>query len=46
MRQFADGKVDIFDPRANMHAHTYHMTLLGISALYITTDKQITKKSF
>lgn len=39
MQQFADGEVDIYDLRANMHAHTYHMTLLGVAALFNATGK-------
>ena len=41
MQQFANGEVDLFDLRPNMHAHTFHMTLLGIAALYHATGKEI-----
>jgi len=41
MQRFANGDVDVFDLRANMHAHTFHMTLLGIAALYNATGKEI-----
>ena len=41
MQQFANGEVDIFELRPNMHAHTYHMTLLGIAALFNATGKEI-----
>lgn len=40
MREFAAGTKDVYDLRKNMHAHTYHMTLLGIAALYNATGKQ------
>ncbi|MEZ4830801.1 MAG: glycoside hydrolase family 127 protein [Caldilineaceae bacterium] len=40
MRAFAAGEMDVYDLRENMHAHTYHMTLLGIAALYNVTGKQ------
>jgi uncharacterized protein len=39
MRRFAAGEIDLFDLRPNIHAHTYHMTLLGIAALYNATGK-------
>jgi len=41
MQKFANNEVDIFDLRPNMHAHTFHMTLLGIAALYHATGKEI-----
>jgi hypothetical protein len=37
MKQFAAGALDVSDLRENMHAHTYHMTLLGIAALHNAT---------
>lgn len=40
MREFAAGTKDVYELRKNMHAHTYHMTLLGIAALYNATGKQ------
>jgi DUF1680 family protein len=40
MRAFAAGEKDVHDLRENMHAHTFHMTLLGIAALYTVTGKQ------
>jgi DUF1680 family protein len=39
MRQFASGETDLYDLRSNMHAHTFHMTLLGIAALYNASGK-------
>jgi DUF1680 family protein len=39
MQEFARGAKDVHDLRKNMHAHTYHMTLLGIAALYNATGK-------
>lgn len=39
MKQFADGEIDLYELQPNMHAHTYHMTLLGIAALYHATGK-------
>ncbi len=40
MREYAAGTKDVYELRRNMHAHTYHMTLLGIAALYNATGKQ------
>ena len=40
MQEYAAGSKDVYDLRRNMHAHTYHMTLLGIAALYNATGKQ------
>src|SRR5690606_37714640 len=37
MRDFAAGEKDVYELRENMHAHTFHMTLLGIAALYNAT---------
>jgi DUF1680 family protein len=39
MQEFAARTKDVYDLRHNMHAHTYHMTLLGIAALYNATGK-------
>ncbi len=39
MRQFAAGEKDLYELRENMHAHTFHMTLLGLAALYNATGK-------
>ncbi len=39
MKQFAAGEKDLYELRENMHAHTFHMTLLGLAALYNTTGK-------
>ena len=36
MKQFAAGGKDVYELRENIHAHTFHMTLLGIAALYNT----------
>ncbi|MBN1427270.1 MAG: glycoside hydrolase family 127 protein [Anaerolineae bacterium] len=40
MKQFAAGEIDLYDLRPNIHAHTYHMTLLGIAALYNVTGNE------
>jgi uncharacterized protein len=40
MKQFAAGEKDVWELRENIHAHTYHMTLLGIAALYNATGKE------
>jgi len=37
IREFASGKRDVFEMRENLHAHTFHMTLLGIAELYNAT---------
>jgi hypothetical protein len=37
MKQFAAGQKDVYELRENMHAHTYHMTLLGVAALHNAT---------
>jgi DUF1680 family protein len=37
MKAFAAGELDVYELRENIHAHTYHMTLLGIAALYNAT---------
>lgn len=39
MKRFASGEIDIFEQRDNIHAHTFHMTLLGLAALYEATGK-------
>ena len=39
MKQFAAGEKDVYELRENIHAHTFHMTLLGIAALYNATGK-------
>ena len=39
MQRFAAGEIDLYELRPNIHAHTYHMTLLGIAALYNATGK-------
>ena len=39
-RAFAAGEMDVYDLRENMHAHTFHMTLLGIAALYNVTGNE------
>lgn len=39
MKRFAAGEVDVFETRDNLHAHTFHMTLLGLAALYEATGK-------
>ncbi|MBN1310532.1 MAG: glycoside hydrolase family 127 protein [Anaerolineae bacterium] len=40
MKQFAAGEIDLYELRPNIHAHTYHMTLLGIAALYNVTGNE------
>lgn len=40
MKAFAAGEMDVYDLRENIHAHTYHMTLLGIAALYNATGSE------
>lgn len=37
MQQFAAGERDVYDLRLGIHAHTFHMTLLGVAALYNAT---------
>ena len=39
MKQFASGEKELYELRENIHAHTFHMTLLGIAALYNVTGK-------
>ena len=39
MRRFAAGEKDVDELRENIHAHTFHMTLLGVAALYNATGK-------
>jgi len=39
MRQFAAGEKDVYELREPIHAHTFHMTLLGLAALYNATGK-------
>jgi len=39
MKQFAAGDKDVYELRENMHAHTFHMTLLGLAALYNAMGK-------
>lgn len=40
MKQYAAGEKQINDLRDNLHAHTFHMALLGIAALYNATGKE------
>jgi hypothetical protein len=40
MQQFAAGEQDVYELRENIHAHTFHMTLLGVAALYNATGKE------
>lgn len=40
MKEFAAGVRDVYELRENIHAHTYHMTLLGIAALYNATGNR------
>ena len=39
MKQFAAGDKDVYELRENIHAHTFHMTLLGVAALYEATGQ-------
>jgi DUF1680 family protein len=39
MKRFAAGDKDVYELRENIHAHTFHMTLLGLAALYNATGK-------
>jgi len=39
IREFASGERDVSEMRENLHAHTFHMTLLGIAALYEATGE-------
>ena len=39
MNQFAAGEKDVYELREPIHAHTFHMTLLGLAALYNVTGK-------
>jgi hypothetical protein len=39
MKQFAAGEKDVYELREPIHAHTFHMTLLGLAALYNVTRK-------
>lgn len=40
MRAVADGKAEVHEVRENVHAHTLHMTLLGLAALYEATGNE------
>jgi hypothetical protein len=37
MKQFAAGEKDVYELREPIHAHTFHMTLLGLAALHNAT---------
>jgi uncharacterized protein len=39
MKRFAAGELEVDGLRENIHAHTFHMTLLGLAALYNATGK-------
>lgn len=39
MQRFAAGEIALYELRPNMHAHTFHMTLLGLAALHQATGK-------
>lgn len=39
MKQFAAGEKRVDQLRENIHAHTFHMTLLGVAALHNATGK-------
>lgn len=40
MKEFAAGTRQVDQLRDSIHAHTFHMTLLGVAALYNATGKQ------
>jgi len=40
MKEFAEGKRQVDQLRESIHAHTFHMTLLGVAALYNATEKK------
>ncbi len=40
MKPFAAGEKDVYELRWKIHAHTFHMTLLGLAALYNATGKE------
>lgn len=46
MRQFAAGEKDVHELRPGIHAHTYHMTLLGLAALANATGKAEYRDTF
>lgn len=37
MKRFAAGEKDVYELRNGIHAHTFHMTLLGVAAMYNAT---------
>jgi hypothetical protein len=39
MRKIAAGEMEVFEAREPIHAHTFHMTLLGLAALYNATGE-------
>ncbi len=39
MQQFATGEAQVYDLRQGIHAHTFHMTLLGLAAMYNATGE-------
>ncbi|MBO2521200.1 MAG: hypothetical protein CW345_05280 [Firmicutes bacterium] len=40
MKAVASGEADVYQVRENVHAHTLHMTLLGLAALYEATGSE------
>lgn len=40
MKAVADGRAELYEVRENVHAHTLHMTLLGLAALYDATGEE------
>ena len=40
MKAVAAGEADVHEIRRNIHAHTLHMTLLGVAAMYQATGKE------
>ncbi len=40
MEAVASGEADVYQVRENVHAHTLHMTLLGLAALYEATGSE------
>jgi DUF1680 family protein len=46
MRQFAAGEKEVYELRPGIHAHTFHMTLLGIAALSDATGRPEYRDTF
>jgi DUF1680 family protein len=46
MQRFAAGEKQIYELNPGIHAHTFHMTLLGLAALYKATGKPEYRDTF